>query len=95
MAFLIGALIPTLILSRLALWVLSKWKAGIPKILVANIASLLLSALIGAFGMADGGPPQYGTALSLYALPQLVWLALDAFRFQKSGAVTIAPWKFR
>jgi len=94
-AFLIGALIPTLLLSRLALCLLSKWKAGMPKIVVANVASLLVTALVAAFGMADGGPPQFGPALGTYALPQLVWLVLDAFRFQKIGAVTIAPWKFK
>lgn len=90
--FLAGALVPTLLFSRLALWVLKRWKAGAAKLIVANAASYAIMSTIAAFGMANGGPPKFGAALVLYAMPQIVWLVLDIVRYRRTGVVTVASW---
>lgn len=75
--FLLGALLPTGFLSRLFLWLLKRRDGGVLKLLVANLASLAVAAVIGGFGLADGGPFAGTRALALYALPQAVWLLID------------------
>lgn len=81
---LVGALIPTLVLSRLLLLAMRSWDGGLPRLLVANGGSLLIAALIGGMGMADGGAFAGMEALTLYALPQAVWLIMDIARHRKA-----------
>lgn len=76
----IGALIPVFFLSRLALWLLRTMRPGIARILLAHAGSYGVAVTISAFGHADGGPWQWGFALSAVVLPQAFWLAADIFR---------------
>lgn len=84
--FLIGALIPTFIVSRLLLLVIAKL-SGKKFYVSCNAVSLLLSALLFSFGAGENFP-DFSTAfisgLTLYALPQFVWLAVDFIRFQRA-----------
>ncbi len=81
--FLIGALLPTFLLSRLFLYILKKWDGGWQKIVFANAMSLLVATLIGGMGMADGGAFATVKAFSSYILPQCVWLTYDFYKLKK------------
>ena len=84
--FLIGALISTFIVSRLLLLVIAKL-SGKKFYVSCNAVSLLLSALLFSFGAGENFPDfstAFVSALTLYALPQFVWLAVDFIRFQRA-----------
>ncbi len=86
MAFLIGGLVPTFLISRILLAIGAKI-AKKKLYITANTLSLLLSALLYAFGSSEKYPAlSIGmlSGLTLYAVPQFVWLAFDFFRFQKN-----------
>lgn len=82
-AFMIGALIPTLLVSRLILWLMRTWKGGVTRLCVAHTFSLAIAALIGGMGMADGGAFAGVAAAGTYLLPQAVWLAVDFIRLRR------------
>jgi hypothetical protein len=82
MVFLIGALIPTYLLSRLFLLIMKKWDGGWQKVVFANLVSLLAATFLGAIGMADSGAFAAAKAFSGYALPQCVWAAYDLFKLR-------------
>lgn len=81
--FFVGALIPTFLLSRIALWLLKRWNGGYARLVAAHVLSLAVATLIGAFGMADGGPLAFGVAFLSYVGPQLLWMALDGWRLHR------------
>jgi hypothetical protein len=74
---LLGALVPTFLISRLFLWPHRKWREGVLRVFVANIASLAVCFVLAGFGYADGGPFAWQRALAGYLLPQIVWLIFD------------------
>jgi hypothetical protein len=82
--FFIGALAATLLLSRIILWLLKRWHGGYLRLVAAHTASLAAATLVGAVGMADGGPLAFGPAFRAYVLPQLVWLVIDAWRHHRA-----------
>lgn len=75
--FLIGALFPTLLLSRLFLWLTRKWDGGVVRLLAVHGTSLLVVAFAGGVGMADGGAFAGIDAGKSYFLPQALWLTVD------------------
>ena len=76
MAFIIGGLIGGLFLMIILMsiwrWVLSRWLSGLLLPVVATISAFSTATLIGGFGMADGGPPQFWLAFTKYLIPALV-----------------------
>jgi len=78
-AFLIGGLGPTLLISRILFLVTRSWDGGVRRIVVVNAVSLLAVSFIAGMGMADGGAFAGLSALVLYAIPQAVWLVVDLF----------------
>jgi hypothetical protein len=86
LVFLIGALLPTFLLSRLLLWLTRGWSSGgIQRLLTCHAGSLLIAAFIGGMGMADGGAFAGIEAATLYAIPQAFWLAIDFWRLRRDG----------
>ena len=79
-AQLIGALVPTFIVSRLLLWAMRSWDGGVTRLLVANGGSWLVAAFLGGLGMADGGAFAGLQAAALYFVPQTLWFGLDVWR---------------
>lgn len=77
LAQMLGALLPTLLLSRLFLFVFKKrhWSAH-RRILLANGISLALGWILRAAGDANGGDWQWGSGV-INVLPQLVWYLWD------------------
>lgn len=97
MAQLIGALLPTLLISRLILWLGKKMRGGAyPDLIIAHAISLAISFVLAAFGNADGGPLNWMAGFT-YLLPQLFWLIFDLVRKTKGkpplflGAEVITP----
>lgn len=83
MAQLIGALLPTLLISRLILWLGKRMRGGAyPDLIIAHAISLAICFVISAFGAADGGPPKWMAGFA-YLLPQLFWLIFDLVRKTK------------
>ena len=82
-AFMIGGLIPTFLVSRLLLWLMRSWEGGISRLVVAHIFSWLVAAFIGGLGMADGGAFAGFRAAILYLVPQGVWFLLDFLRHKR------------
>lgn len=86
-AVLIGALIPTFLVSRLLLWVLRSWNAGVRRFAVAHAGSWLICGFLGGMGMADGGA--FATqAIAIYGLPQAFWLVMDLVRHKRRASET-------
>lgn len=76
-----GALIPTFLISRLALWLLRTWDGGTSRLIAVHAASLLLISFVAGIGMADDGAFAGVRAITTYSLPQAVWLIVDLVRF--------------
>lgn len=86
MAFFIGALLPTFLISRFLLFILKKWDTKYKKLLFAHAISLLIATVIGGMGMADGGAFAAVQAFGAYLLPQALWLAVDAVLLRRKLA---------
>ena len=78
--FFLGSLIPTFLLSRLFLWLMKTWDGGVRRLLLVHACSLLVAALLGGMGMADGGAFAGAAAAAVYAPGQLIWLLVDLWR---------------
>jgi hypothetical protein len=76
---MIGALIPTLLISRLFLWLFGKTTSGIVKVAWAHVGSLAVCWVLSALGGADGGPLAWGGGV-FYVIPQLIWFCADLLR---------------
>jgi hypothetical protein len=87
----IGSLLPTFLLSRLTLFLLKRWRGGYPRLISAHIGALTLCGLIGGWGLA--GPAEsfvFGKAVTLYALPQLIWFFADCWRERRGKPKVLA-----
>lgn len=73
----IGGLVPTALVSRVALWLMRSWNGGVTRLVVAHLFSLAVVTLIAGMGMADGGAFAAARAFGIYAAPQAAWLLLD------------------
>lgn len=60
-----GAVIPALVISRLALWLTKRWD-GRWRLYACNGITAALLVPLAAFGMADDGSPQWGLAAITY-----------------------------
>lgn len=74
---IIGALAITYLMSRLMLWLLKRVSDRRARCLWAHGLAYLLAAILGGLGYADGGPPKFLYAASLYLLPTIMWLVID------------------
>ena len=83
-AFFIGALMATFLLSRLMLWALGRLNSGAPLAIIANSASLAISGTLLWFGA--------GSLANLWAyiIGQALWLVLDLVKLRKNTAETRA-----
>lgn len=84
----VGGLIPTFLISRLALWLLRTWDGGTSRLIAVHAASLLLISFVAGIGMADYGAFAGVRAITTYALPQAVWLIVDLVRFAHRNTLT-------
>ena len=73
-AFALGALAVTGLITIGFMKALRRWNAEIPGLLIANVLSLMTATIIGGFTLADGPDPVFAEAFAQYFLPQLVVL---------------------
>jgi murein DD-endopeptidase MepM/ murein hydrolase activator NlpD len=85
----VGALVPTFLLSRLLLWLTKRWDGGRGRYFTIHFGSLLIAALIGGMGRADGGAFAPIEAAGVYAIPQVIWLIVDLVRFNMKSHATL------
>jgi len=79
LTFLVGALFPTLVLSRAALWFFARYVPRGPWLaLLANAISLLICGSV--YGLLEQPVVVLRGQLS-YAFAQLVWLIVDLARY--------------
>ena len=71
--FMVGALVPTLLLSKLLLWLLKSWNGGVLRLIFAHATALLIAMFVAGIAMTDRGP----FAGAGYIIPQLFWLCAD------------------
>ena len=84
LAEFLGALFITYFISRLFRLVF-KAKHEPTRSVLAVGATLFLAVLLGGYGFADGGPPQFGHAIALYTPAVLLWLLRDYVRAKKAA----------
>jgi hypothetical protein len=84
MAELIGAGIAQWFITFLLMKVLAKWDEGTPGILTANALALFIATVVGGFGRADGGDPQFAHSFTISVIPQLVILSITLWKWYKA-----------
>lgn len=92
-SMLIGAIVGMFLFTRLSRWILSKFKMQDPLLSVASVVLWLpIAFVVAAFGMADGGPVNWGGSfvrtITLDIPAGLLVLAIDliAWRGRKAKA---------
>ena len=78
--FLLGALIPTFVLSRIILLLTKTWNGGVRRISTVHLMSLICAGILGGMGMADSGSFAAPKAIAMYSIPQTVWFVFDFLR---------------
>lgn len=105
MAEIGGALFVTFIVFRLAGWIWYRALAHVeppPKranlaVALATVATVGLGTIAGAYGLADGGAPQYARAFLPYSLAGVAWGVAEWIKVRDTvkelggGSATAAP----
>jgi len=86
----IAGLLPTFVLSRLALWALPR-RHGLRRLIVAHAASWLGCALLSTLVVQTPGEPFGLRAAVILIFPQLCWMIFDIVRDQVAAAARGAP----
>jgi hypothetical protein len=74
------SIVPTFVVSRVLLWITSRWFNSLVRLVAVHAASLTVCVAFGAF-LFEGinSSPPVG-ALALFAPGQLAWFLIDLFR---------------
>ena len=83
---ILGALLRQFLLSRLALFALTKMGDTARRIYLAHAITYVVATLACAYGFAKGGPPQFLHEALANLLPSLVWLVVDVLRMMRRRA---------
>ncbi len=79
-AFFVGALLITFLLIRGLSWLLRK--VGQEYLGLAHALVAVVGTLVAAYGLADGGEPQFAAAAVTYVAACLVWFLVDFYRLR-------------
>lgn len=82
MGEIIGAFVPTFLISRLLWWLLKRWDDTTPTLIIAHLLSAVLLCILSAFGHANGGSLDWSSSW-LYIAVQGVWLVFDFVRIRR------------
>jgi hypothetical protein len=91
MAQLLGALIPTFLISRLFLWLSKKRPEAVPRLLVVHLASFAVCFVLAGLGYANDGQFAWQMALGGYLIPQMIWLIFDLAMLAKKRKTAPQP----
>ncbi|MEZ2329968.1 hypothetical protein AB6802_09605 [Mesorhizobium sp. RCC_202] len=78
-AMLLGALVPTFLLSRLLLWITKRRNGGVARLLLVHVICAALAVVAAAYGYSHTGAPDWSHS-PVYVVAQLVWLIVDFVR---------------
>ncbi|TPK96410.1 hypothetical protein FJ934_09710 [Mesorhizobium sp. B2-4-12] len=78
-AVLLGALVPTFLLSRLLLWITKRWNGGVARLLLVHVICGALAIIAAAYGYSNTGAPDWSRG-PVYIVAQLIWLVVDFVR---------------
>ncbi|WP_421917385.1 hypothetical protein [Mesorhizobium sp.] len=78
-AMLLGALVPTFLLSRLLFWASRRWNGGVLRLVLLHLISGVLACIASAYGNADAGAPDW-SSIAPYIGAQLIWFVVDIVR---------------
>jgi hypothetical protein len=82
-AMLLGALVPTFLLSRLLLWITKRWNGGVSGLLLVHVICGALAVFASAYGYSHGAP-DWSHSL-VYVVAQLIWLVVDFVRGRRQS----------
>src|SRR5215208_4448377 len=82
-AFALGALAVTGLITIGFMKALRRWNAEIPGLLIANVLSLMTATIIGGFTLADGPDPVFAEAFAQYFLLVVLLLTLYGYNRRK------------
>ncbi|RWE02052.1 MAG: hypothetical protein E5V92_21480 [Mesorhizobium sp.] len=83
-AMLLGALVPTFLLSRLLLWITKRWNGGVLRLLLVHIICGALAVVASAYGYSHNGAPDWSHS-PVYVVAQLIWLVVDFVRGRRQS----------
>jgi hypothetical protein len=70
-------MVPTGLLAHFFEWALRRVMGRTePRVVTANVISLVVATVAAGFGYADGGPPQFYHGFIQNLLPQVIWLII-------------------
>jgi hypothetical protein len=85
LAWLVGGLVPTFLISRIFLWVFRRWEMSLRRILVVNVASGLIIFGIAGFGTAVPIEAFSVSGGAAYFIPRAIWLVMDLIRARRKA----------
>jgi hypothetical protein len=74
------SIVPTLVVSRVLLWITKGWTNSFVRLVVVHAASLVLCVGLGTWVFAGSPTSAFLGAFALFAPGQLAWLLVDLFR---------------
>lgn len=77
----LGALAITFILIRFVTWLLRK--VGQDRLGLAHLTVAIVASMVSAYGLADGGEPQFLVGAAIYGPAALVWFIVDLYRARR------------
>jgi hypothetical protein len=81
--YFVGALASTFILIRGISW-LSR-KIGQDPLGLAHLITFAVAVVVGGYGFADGGEPQFVRTATIYGPACLAWFVIDLYRSRRQG----------
>ena len=80
---LFGGIVITYLIMRLVMLAFRANKYKPKSIVISAGCTLLIATVIGGFGFADGGPPVFLSAFSVYGIPAVISMGIELFRVSR------------
>lgn len=90
-AFMLGGLIVTFLVSRLVRNTVLRKLPDPPRALASGAITLAITTVLGGFGMANGGKPNFVGPFALYFIPTAIWVVVDMWRDRHRAGSSDAP----
>ncbi len=78
----VGALAITFLMIRLADWCLRKVRQD--RLGLAHVSVAVVASIVAAYGLADGGEPQFLFGAAIYVPASRTWFVIDFYRSHRN-----------
>lgn len=85
----VGALLAAFLVSRVFRWVLRKRVQPGSLLVLSNVLTVIVTVTLGAYGGADGGPPQFLASAAIYVPAQFVIFGIDWWRSRRKPVAAV------